>query len=91
MLKIKIKNAETKQEVEKIIYDFRYYLLLPYNHEKKVYEIENIGKEPENAGTIRQPENNKLVKQGFWNKFKAFWLQDIDWNKEIKVVLKNQQ
>ena len=44
MLKIKIKNAETKQEVEKIIYDFRYYLLLPYNHEKKVYEIENIGK-----------------------------------------------
>ena len=48
-------------------------------------EIENIGKEPENAGTIRQPENNKLVKQGFWSKFKAFWLQEIDWNKEIKV------
>ena len=50
-------------------------------------EIENIGKEPENAGTIRQPENNKLVKQGFWSKFKAFWLQEIDWNKEIKVEL----
>lgn len=50
-------------------------------------EIENIGNEPENAGTIRQPENNKLVKQGFWNKFKAFWLQEIDWNKEIKVEL----
>ena len=39
----------------------------------------------ENAGTIR---NKKLpVKQGFWNKFKAFWLQEIDWNKEIKVEL----
>ena len=42
MLKIKIKKTETKQEIEKIIYDFRYYLLLPYNYEKKVYEIESI-------------------------------------------------
>lgn len=39
----------------------------------------------ENAGTIR---NNDLpVKRGFWTKFKAFWLQEIDWNKEIKVEL----
>ena len=27
------------------------------------------------------------VKIGFWAKFKAFWLQDIDWNREIKVQL----
>ena len=49
--------------------------------------VENIvnNEVPENAGTIR---NDKLpVKTGFWNKFKAFWLQDIDWNKEIKVEL----
>ncbi len=39
----------------------------------------------QNAGTIR---NKSLpVKQGFWSKFKAFWLQEIDWNKEIKVEL----
>ena len=39
----------------------------------------------ENAGTIR---NEALpAKTGFWLKFKAFWLQDIDWNKEIKVEL----
>ena len=39
----------------------------------------------ENAGTIR---NEALpVKTGFWQKFKAFWLQDIDWNKEIRVEL----
>ena len=44
-------------------------------------ELANI----ENAGTIRN--NNLPVKRGFWNKFKAFWLQDIDWNKEIKVEL----
>ena len=39
----------------------------------------------ENAGTIKKPEFP--VKVGFWQKFKAFWLQDIDWNKEIKVEL----
>ena len=44
-------------------------------------DIENI----ENAGTIRN--TNLPVKTGFWNKFKSFWLQDIDWNKEIKVEL----
>ena len=46
-----------------------------------VEKVNNI----ENAGTIR---NDKLpVKVGFWNKFKSFWLQEIDWNKEIKVEL----
>ena len=38
-----------------------------------------------NAGTIRN--DNLPVKTGFWSKFKAFWLQEIDWNKEIKVEL----
>ena len=43
----------------------------------------------ENAGTIR---NTALpTKVGFWQKFKAFWLQEIDWNKEIKVVLTPKQ
>ena len=40
---------------------------------------ENMG--VENAGT------NLPAKQGFWSKFKAFWLQEIDWNREIKVEL----
>lgn len=41
----------------------------------------------ENVGTIRQAGSNLPTQVGFWNKFKAFWLQDIDWNKEIKVEL----
>ena len=41
----------------------------------------------ENAGTIKQAISNLPTKAGFWNKFKSFWLQDIDWNKEIKVEL----
>ncbi|MEI3355995.1 MAG: hypothetical protein V8R81_02770 [Clostridia bacterium] len=48
--------------------------------------VEFNNEEPmQNAGTIRN--DNLPVKTGFWNKFKAFWLQDIDWNKEIKVEL----
>lgn len=53
-------------------------------------ELENMGNKPfenENAGTIRQAGSNLPTQVGFWNKFKAFWLQDIDWNKEIKVEL----
>lgn len=49
-------------------------------------EFENSGIQP-NAGTIRTNGNNLPIKNGFWNKFKSFWLQEIDWNKEIKVEL----
>jgi len=43
----------------------------------------------QNAGTIRN--DNLPVKAGFWSSFKAFWLQEIDWNKEIKVELTPHQ
>ena len=43
-------------------------------------EFNNNAENIENAGTIRN--ENLPVKKGFWNSFKAFWLQDIDWNKE---------
>lgn len=46
---------------------------------------ENHGENIQNAGTIRN--GNLPVKTGFWNKFKNFWLQEIDWNQEIKVEL----
>ena len=42
----------------------------------------------ENAGTIR---DTSLTKYGFWQKFKSFWLQEIDWNREIKVELTPHQ
>lgn len=48
-------------------------------------EFNNNAENIENAGTIRN--ENLPVKKRFWNSFKAFWLQDIDWNKEIKVEL----
>lgn len=46
------------------------------------------GVEAQNIGQENPANNDKaLVKTGFWSKFKAFWLQEIDWNKEIKVEL----
>lgn len=48
----------------------------------------NIGEETvENAGTIRNYNKKLPVKTGFWQRFKAFWLQEIDWNREIRVEL----
>ena len=50
----------------------------------------NLGQVQENAGSINAGtiRNESLpVKQGLWQRFKAYWLQDIDWNSEIKVEL----
>ena len=59
------------------------------NNNNGNFNVENVGSEnnpaQENAGTIRN--TNLPIKSGFWSKFKAFWLQDIDWKKEIKVEL----
>lgn len=39
-------------------------------------------------GGVETSNPNALpVKKGFWSNMKSFWLQDIDWNKEIKVEL----
>lgn len=47
MLQIKINKIETKQEIEEMIYNIRYYLLLPYNYEKQICEISKIQKKIE--------------------------------------------
>ena len=47
-----------------------------------VVGIEGLGE----AGTI-QNTANLPTKIGFWGKFKSFWLQKIDWNKEITIEL----
>ena len=42
MMELNLKKAETKQEIEKIIYDFRYYCLLQYNVSKKINEVTEL-------------------------------------------------
>ena len=42
MIKINIEKAETKQEIEKIIYNFRYYLLLSFDYKNTIQDIEEL-------------------------------------------------
>ena len=50
----------------------------------------DVGNNPDvNAGTIQNTLPAKTT--SFWARFKAFWLQEIDWNKEIKVELTPHQ
>lgn len=44
MIKISINKAESKQKIENIIYNFRYYLLLPYDYENTIKDIERLRK-----------------------------------------------
>ena len=34
---------------------------------------------------------NLPIKQGFWERFKVFWFEKIDWNREIKIELTPHQ
>lgn len=45
---IKIDKTEDKQELIKLIYEFRYYLLLPYNYENVVYDEKELQEEIDN-------------------------------------------
>lgn len=42
MIKISTIKAETRQEIEKIIYQFRYYLLLPYDNNNTIHKIDKL-------------------------------------------------
>lgn len=44
MIKSITNKAETKQEIEKIIYDFRYYMLLPYDYQKLIKDVKELEK-----------------------------------------------
>ena len=46
----KIEKAQTKQEILKLIYEFRYYCMLPYDYEKNINETEALAQEIEKIG-----------------------------------------
>lgn len=52
MLKSKIEKVQTKQEMEKIIYDFRYYLLLPYDKKNFIKDIKKLEKSIKETGEL---------------------------------------
>lgn len=60
---IKVRKAETKQELMKLIYEFRYYCLLPVNDRKAIYQVEEIEKERKEVQTmlIEKAHEFKLI------------------------------
>ena len=69
--------------------------------EKQVQEKEQIQEgqveekellqEQEQGQTQTSNGENLPIKQGHWERFKAFWFEKIDWNKEIKIELTPHQ
>lgn len=54
--RMKIKNTEEPEEIVKLIYKFRYFMLLPFNLEKNIKDVQQLDKE------IQETEK-KLVKK----------------------------
>lgn len=71
LLKIFLKNfkkniekCQTKIEIENLIYEFRYFLLLPYDNNKRVKDIEEIKKA---VKEIEKKLINKAIEMKFMN------------------------
>lgn len=70
----KMKTAETKQEMAKMIYEFRYYTMLPYSYEKSIREVEEL------KGTIESIERTLLKKSHDMKIIEKFSKQeDVDY------------
>lgn len=79
LMKININKVETKQDIEKIMYDFRYYLLIPYNQEKRIQNIEVL---QENINEISKIIIDKAIEQKV--------LEEVSKDKETNYeILKN--
>lgn len=57
---VKIKKAETKQDITKLIYEFRYYNLLPYNQQKQINQVEELKNDLEEIEKMLIQKANKL-------------------------------
>ena len=45
MIKIRIKNCQTKQSIENLVFELRYYLLLPYRYENNSFASNILNQE----------------------------------------------
>ena len=59
------------------------------NKEEQVKERQ--GEEKEQVQVQVSNGENLPIKQGLWERFKVFWFEKIDWNKEIKIELTPHQ
>ncbi|MBR3249788.1 MAG: hypothetical protein IKF83_03715 [Clostridia bacterium] len=64
-LKIKIEMAESKQKITNLIYRYRYYCLLPFSLDTRIYEIKSIQNIIKTTGQllIKKAINNKIIEK----------------------------
>ena len=64
-MKQKLKRHGNKQETMKLIYEFRYYTMLPYDYEKSVGETLELSNEINEIGKkiIKQANNMKVLEK----------------------------
>ena len=60
IMKKEISKAETKQDIEKIIYDFRYYMMIPYDNNTLVQKNEELQKDINETSELIIAKANEL-------------------------------
>lgn len=67
---LKIEQAQTKQEILKLLYDFRYYCLLPYQVDRNMIEEKSLEKIIQEVEMIlfQKAQNNKVMEPILKNK-----------------------
>lgn len=60
IMKKEISKAETKQDIEKIIYDFRYYMMIPYDNNILVQKNEKLQKDINETSELIIAKANEL-------------------------------
>lgn len=76
MIEINIDKETSKQGIEKIIYDLRYYLLLPYNYNENVNDVKKLKKQIEKI-------EKKVIKKAIELKEINKISDDLEMNYEI--------
>ena len=87
---IEVEKVQVQNEVKKEKQQMQ-------TQEKQVLEQQKVQAEQEQEKQQQQVPvqvsngENLPIKQGLWERFKAFWFEKIDWNKEIKIELTPHQ
>ncbi len=80
----KVQKCDSKQDMLKLIYEYRYYMMLPYSYENAVYEEKDLQKEVE-------AETKKVLEKAYKLKVIERFSKQEDVNYELlKIIFQNR-
>ncbi len=80
----KIQKCDSKQDMLKLIYEFRYYMMLPYDYKHDIYETKDLQKEVE-------AETKKILEKAYELKVIERFSKQEDVNYELlKYIFQNR-